>query len=133
MFDPDVRRLAQARSDVTLATLLPEGQPHTSIVWAHADDEHPLIGTSTTLQKYRNVVADPRVSVLIIDPDNTQRYVEVRGRVVSLDTGAPALDLVHTTFGKWTGGPPPPVVLEGAGERVRRRITAERIRWKLPR
>ncbi|WP_261565383.1 TIGR03618 family F420-dependent PPOX class oxidoreductase [Frankia gtarii] len=133
MLDPEVRRLAQACSDVTLATLMPDGQPHTSIVWAHADDDYLLIGTSTTLQKYRNVVADPRVSVLIIDPDDASRYVEVRGRVAAVDTGAPALELVQTTFGKWTGGPPPPVVLEGAGQRVRLRIAAERVRWKLPR
>jgi PPOX class probable F420-dependent enzyme len=124
--DPAVRDLAQARSTVTLCTLMPGGQPHASMVWAHADDQHLLIGTNQGRQKYRNVVADPRVSVLIVDPADWRRYVEVRGRVAAIETGAAALALVETTFAKWTSGQAPIAV---PGERVLLRIAAERIRW----
>jgi PPOX class probable F420-dependent enzyme len=127
VLDPVVRALAEARSTVTLATLMPGGQPHTSLVWAHADRDHLLIGTNKARQKYRNVVADPRVSVVIIDPDNWRRYVEVRGQVTAIETGPPALALVETTFTKWTGSPAPIAV---QAERVLLRIAAEQIRWK---
>jgi PPOX class probable F420-dependent enzyme len=126
VLDPEVRAIAQARSTVTLGTVMPDGQPHTCMVWAHADDEHLLIGTNRTRQKYRNVVADPRVSVLIVDPADWRRYVEVRGRVAAIETGAPALRLVETTFAKWTGKPAP---IEVKGERVLLRIAPERVRW----
>jgi PPOX class probable F420-dependent enzyme len=127
VLDPAVRSLAEAKSTVTLATLMPDGRPHTTLVWAHADAEHLLIGTNKGRQKYRNVLGDPRVSVVIIDPDNWRRYVEVRGRVARIDTGRPALDLVHTTFAKWTGSPAP---IQVEAERVLLRITADRIVWK---
>jgi PPOX class probable F420-dependent enzyme len=131
MLDAAVRQLAQARSSTFLATLMPEtGQPHSSLVWAHADDEHILIGTNEARQKYRNVLFDPRVSLLILDPEDDRRYVEVRGRVVSIETGAPALELVQTTFGKWTGATAP---FRVEADRVLFRISAERVRWKVAR
>lgn len=126
MLDPKVRAIAQGRSTVMFGTLMPDGQPHTSIVWAHADDDHLLIGTNKARQKYHNVVADPRVSVLMIDPADWRRYVEVRGLVSAIETGPPALELVMTTFAKWTGNPAP---IEVAAERVLLRIAPKRIRW----
>lgn len=130
MLDPEVRDLARARSSAVLSTLMPDGRPHTSMMWAHADDQHLLMGTNKGRQKYRNVVVDPRVSALLMDPEDPRRYVEVRGRVVAIETGAPALELVETTFMKWTGRAAP---FDVADERVLLRIGADRIRWKLPR
>ena len=126
MLDPQVRAIARNRSTVTLATLMPDGQPHTSMVWAHADDDHLLIGTNKARQKYRNVLADPRVSVLMVDPADWRRYVEVRGLVTAIETGTPALELVTITYTKWTGSPAP---IEVTAERVLLRIAAKRIRW----
>jgi PPOX class probable F420-dependent enzyme len=128
VLDPEVRALALARSQVVLGTLMPDGRPHTSMVWAHADEEHLLIGTNKARQKYRNVVADPRVSVLILDPEDDRRYVEVRGRVTSIETGTAARELVRTTYTKWTGAPS---ARAAEGERVLFRIVTERIRWKV--
>jgi PPOX class probable F420-dependent enzyme len=131
MLDDAVRELAQARSSTFLATLMAStGQPHSSLVWAHADDEHILIGTNKARQKYRNVVSDPRVSLLILDPEDDRRYVEVRGQVVAIETGAPALELVQTTFEKWTGGA---VAFPVEADRVLFRVSAERVRWKMAR
>jgi PPOX class probable F420-dependent enzyme len=36
---------------------------------------------ASTGQKYRNVRADPRVSVCIDDPDQQERFIELRGGV----------------------------------------------------
>jgi PPOX class probable F420-dependent enzyme len=131
MLDEDVHELASARSTVYLATLMAgTGEPQTSMVWAHADVEHILIGTNKGRQKYRNVVADPRVSVLILDPEDARRYVEIRGRVTDIETGEQALELVRTTFGKWTGAPAP---LDVEGDRVLLKIKPERVRWKVAR
>lgn len=67
-----------------LSTLMPDGQPQSSIVWADYDGEHVLINTTLERQKGRNLCADPRVTLLLIDPGNSSRWIEVRGRVAAI-------------------------------------------------
>ena len=67
-----------------LSTLMPDGQPQSSIVWADYDGEYVLINTTLERQKGRNMCANRRVSLLAIDPDNSSRWVEVVGQVVEI-------------------------------------------------
>ena len=67
-----------------LTTLMPGGQPQSSIVWVDYDGEHVLINTTLERRKGRNVVADPRVSLLVIDPADSSRWIEVRGAVAAI-------------------------------------------------
>jgi PPOX class probable F420-dependent enzyme len=127
VLDDDVRTLAAARSLGILTTLMPGGQPQTSAVWPHADERHILIGTNTSRQKYRNVVRDPRVTILLLDSENSRRYIEVRGRVVDVERGEPALALARTTFTKWTGKPE---IRRAEGDRVLLRMQADHIHRK---
>lgn len=69
-----------------LATMMPDGQPQMSVVWVDYDGEHVLINTTLERQKGRNMQANPRVTVLVVDPQNTSRWMEVRGRVVEITT-----------------------------------------------
>ena len=127
MLEDDVRELATARSLGIFTTLMPGGQPQTSAVWPHADGRHILIGTNTTRQKYRNVVRDPRVTILLLDSENSRRYIEVRGRIVEIEPGEPAIALARTTFTKWTGRPE---IRAAEGERVLLRLQADHIHRK---
>lgn len=68
-----------------LATLMPDGMPQSSIVWVDYDGEHVLINTTLERQKGRNLLRNPKVTLLVIDPDNTSRWIEVRGKVVEFD------------------------------------------------
>lgn len=127
MLDDDVRELAAARSLGIFTTLMPGGQPQTSAVWPHSDEQHLLIGTNTSRQKYRNVVKDPRVTILLLDSGNSRRYIEVRGRIVEIERGDAALALARTTFTKWTGKPE---VRPAEGERVLLRMHADHVHRK---
>lgn len=69
-----------------LATIKNDNQPHSSVMWVEYDGEHILFSTVSSRQKAENIDANPNVSVLIVDPDNMYRYLEVRGKVVSTDT-----------------------------------------------
>jgi PPOX class probable F420-dependent enzyme len=62
-----------------------------------------LFSTVKGRRKPRNFDRDPRVSLLVIDPDDPYRYVEVRGRVTVQDDpeGALIQELAH----KYTGKP----------------------------
>ena len=64
-----------------LTTLMPDGQPQMSIVWLDFDGESVLINTTLERQKGKNMQANSKVNVLLIDPKNGARYLEIRGEV----------------------------------------------------
>ncbi len=73
-----------------LTTLMPDGQPQSSLVWCDTDGACARVNTTAERCKGRNMRADPRVTLLIVDPDDTSRYVEIRGLAELVEDGAPA-------------------------------------------
>lgn len=67
-----------------LTTLMPDGMPQSSIVWVDYDGEYVLINTTLERQKGRNMQLDPKVTILVIDPDDSSRWIEVRGQVIEM-------------------------------------------------
>lgn len=65
----------------TIATMLPNGHPQVTPVWADYDGTYVLVVTRKGTRKHKNVELHPAVTVTIIDPDDNYRYVEVRGEV----------------------------------------------------
>lgn len=70
--------------DGVLTTMMPDGQPQMSIVWGDFDGRYVLINTTLERQKGKNMRANPKVNVLMIDPKNGARFLEVRGEVVEI-------------------------------------------------
>jgi PPOX class probable F420-dependent enzyme len=68
-----------------LATLRPDGSPQSSVMWFSWDGERARFSHTSSRQKYRNLLADGRVSFHIQDPDKPYRTLEVRGRVESME------------------------------------------------
>jgi PPOX class probable F420-dependent enzyme len=64
-----------------LTTMMPDGMPQSSIVWVDYDGEHVLINTTLERQKGRNMQAIPKVTILVIDPKASSRWIEIRGLV----------------------------------------------------
>ncbi len=74
---------------VSLATMLPNGQPQVTPVWADFDGTYIRVNTAKSRQKYKDMKARPQVTVMAFDPANPYRYMEVRGRVKKIaDEGA---------------------------------------------
>jgi len=67
-----------------LTTMMPDGQPQSSIVWVDYDGEYVLINTTMQRQKGRNMRANSKVTLLVIDPHNSSRWIEIRGEVVEM-------------------------------------------------
>jgi PPOX class probable F420-dependent enzyme len=67
-----------------LTTLMPDGMPQSSIVWLDYDGEYVLINTTLERQKGRNMQMNPKVTILVIDPNDSSRWVEVRGQVIEM-------------------------------------------------
>lgn len=69
-----------------LTTMMPDGTPQSSVVWTDYDGEYILINTTLERQKGRNMQRNPKVTLLVIDPANSTRWIEVRGLVHELTT-----------------------------------------------
>ena len=69
-----------------LTTMMPDGTPQASIVWVDYDGECVLINTTLERQKGRNMQANPKVAILVIDPKDSGRWIEVRGQVQEMTT-----------------------------------------------
>ena len=71
-----------------MATIGPDGEPHTSPVWAGFDGIHVRFPHAEGRQKWRNLCVDDRVALSATDPADDGRYLEVRGRVVAWERDA---------------------------------------------
>jgi PPOX class probable F420-dependent enzyme len=67
-----------------LATIMPNGSPHVSPVWFDYDGEHIRINTASGRQKDRNMRRNPRVALSIVDPNEPERALNIRGLVVEI-------------------------------------------------
>jgi PPOX class probable F420-dependent enzyme len=67
-----------------LTTIMPDGQPQSSMVWTDYDGTCILINTTLERQKGRNMCANPKVALLVVDPNDVSRWIEVRGTVVEI-------------------------------------------------
>src|SRR5256885_7022941 len=74
-------RLVDGRNYAVLATVNPGGSPQTSVVWIGRDGADLLFSTVAGRVKHRNMLRDPRVSVIVIDSADPENYVELRGTV----------------------------------------------------
>ncbi len=71
-----------------LTTMGTDGQPQSSLVWVDVDGECAWVNTTLERQKGRNLLANPKVSLLVVDPDDTGRFIQIRGDVELITDGA---------------------------------------------
>jgi PPOX class probable F420-dependent enzyme len=72
-----------------LTTVTPDGQLHITPVWCNLDGDDILVNTMRGFRKERNMRANSKVTLLVADPTQPLRHIEVRGAVVEMtETGA---------------------------------------------
>lgn len=103
----DVRALLDGRNFAHLATVLPDGAPHSVAVWIGTEDGRPYFFTQETSRKARNLARDPRVAISVVDHANPYRTAWLRGDVAETRTGEAALVLIDALSHKYTGAPFP--------------------------
>ena len=90
-----------------LTTMMPDGQPQSSLVWCDYDGKCARVNTTAERQKGRNLRANPRATLLVIDPDDTSRYIEIRGTAELIeDRSCMHLDAItrqYTTHPRYYG------------------------------
>ena len=104
---PEVRELFERPNFVHVATLLPDGGPHNVAVWACLEGDRIAFFTQPGSRKARNLAADPRVALSVVDHDDPYRTATVRGRVVETLEGDAALAVMDRMAINHTGKPFP--------------------------
>ena len=108
------------------ATMTPMGYPHVTPVWVDydADTGHLLVNTERERRKAKNVAANPKVGVSMIDPDNPYRFLSAFGDVDEITTDG-ARDHIDTLAKRYMGEDEYPNPIQS--ERVILRIAPERV------
>jgi PPOX class probable F420-dependent enzyme len=78
-FNEATRRLLDGRNFAVVATLNPDGGPHSSVVWVIRDGDTVLFSTAAHRKKARNLTRDPRISMSVFDLQNPYESVDIRG------------------------------------------------------
>jgi PPOX class probable F420-dependent enzyme len=107
MLDPNVRQVLDATPIAHLASILPDGAPHSVPVWIGTHGDHVAILTGPDSRKARNLRRDPRVALSLTPADNPFQPLIIRGRVTEWIEGDAGWEIVDRIATKYTGGPYP--------------------------
>ncbi|HEY3559960.1 MAG TPA: pyridoxamine 5'-phosphate oxidase family protein [Kribbella sp.] len=105
MLNPAVRSAVESTSIAHLATVLPDGSPHSIPLWVSTLDDKIIFLTGPDSQKARNLRHDPRVALSLAPVDNPYEPVILRGRVVDWIDGDAGWALVDQIAQKYLGQP----------------------------
>ncbi|WP_203713595.1 TIGR03618 family F420-dependent PPOX class oxidoreductase [Asanoa siamensis] len=103
----DVVRLLDTPCTAHLATLLPDGAPHSVPVWVSREGPHVAFLTSPGSRKARNIARDPRVAISLTGRDAPNEMAHLRGRVVEVVDGDRGWEIIDRLAQKYLGGPYP--------------------------
>lgn len=105
--NPDVRRVLDGTQIAHIATVLPDGSPHSVPLWVGTEGDHIAIFTGPHSRKARNLRRDPRVALSLTPPEDPYQPIILRGSVVEWLDGDAAWRIVDRIAEKYTGGPYP--------------------------
>jgi len=81
----DARKLLDQPVLYNLATANPNGSIQVNPVWGEVHDRFIRLNTAAGRQKYKNLIKrGEHVTIMVQDPEDTQRYLEIRGKVAEL-------------------------------------------------
>jgi PPOX class probable F420-dependent enzyme len=103
----DVRRLLEAPSTAHLATLLPDGAPHSVPLWIGLEGDRVSFLTSRDSRKARNIDRDPRVAISLTNRDVPNDMAFLRGRVVEVRDDDAGWAIIDRLAQKYIGAPYP--------------------------
>jgi PPOX class probable F420-dependent enzyme len=71
-----------------ITTLRPDGSPHSTVVWVDADESGITVNTAHGRTKPRNIAADPRIALLVVNPEDDYQWLSLNGTATLSDDGA---------------------------------------------
>ena len=84
MLDEKSIKLFSEKNLIYIATIMKDGSPQVSPVWANYKDGYIFVNTAAGRVKHKNILRDPRVAVSVASIDNPLDMVCVKGVVSDL-------------------------------------------------
>ncbi len=78
------KNLFKDKNLVFIATIMKDGSPQLSPVWADFEDGYIMVNTAEGRIKHKNVVRDSRVAVSVVSQTNPLDMTTVRGNVLEI-------------------------------------------------
>jgi PPOX class probable F420-dependent enzyme len=91
----DLRDLVDRPLFGALGTVRPDNTVQVNPMWFDFDGEHIRFTHTTYRAKFRNLQRNPSMSLLITDPDDPLRYLELRGRLARIEPDPTGQFYVH--------------------------------------
>jgi PPOX class probable F420-dependent enzyme len=92
----------EKKAFASLALTLADGSPHVTPIWFGWDGTFIILNTARRRVKDKVMHRRGRVALLIVDPDDPYRYLQIRGRVVD-ETEVGAYDVICDLRLKYRG------------------------------
>lgn len=105
VIDPALVAVLDGTPIAHVATVLPDGAPHSVPVWVGTHQGHVVIMTGPGSQKARNLRRDPRVAISLTPADNPFSPVVIRGRVATWLSGEEGWAVVDAIAEKYIHAP----------------------------
>jgi PPOX class probable F420-dependent enzyme len=84
VFPPEIDELLRRPNPAVVATLRPDGSPHTVATWYLWDGERLLLNMDESRARLGFIRSDPRVSLTVLDAESWYRQVTLLGRAAEL-------------------------------------------------
>jgi PPOX class probable F420-dependent enzyme len=95
--------LLQKKAFAHLATVMPDGSPQNTPVWFDYTDGVIRVNSARGRTKVRNMSLGAKVALSIMDPDNSDRYVQLRGTVTRVREDEVAAAHIDSLAHKYLG------------------------------
>jgi PPOX class probable F420-dependent enzyme len=92
----------EKKAFASIALTLSDGSPQVTPIWFDWDGTHIILNTARGRVKDKVMHRSGKVALLIVDPGDPYRYLQIRGRVVD-ETEAGAFDVICDLNLKYRG------------------------------
>jgi PPOX class probable F420-dependent enzyme len=106
--DPRIRALFAGPNYAHVATLMPDGSPHSAPVWIDVEGDDLVFTREESSRALKNLRRDPRVAISIHNVEDPYECAYVRGRVTEFRDGG--IEWLHRIAVAYTGVEYPPPV-----------------------
>jgi PPOX class probable F420-dependent enzyme len=101
---PEIEDFLRAPNPAVVATLRPDGSPHTAATWYDWEDGLVLLNMDETRLRLRFMRRDPRAALTVLDAESWYRHVSLLGRVVGIEDDDDLRDIDRLAL-RYTGKP----------------------------
>lgn len=100
----EVDEFLRRPNHAVIATLRPDGSPHTAPTWYDWDDSRALVNMDESRLRLSFMQKDPRVALTVLDHESWYRHVSLLGLVVSIEADVNLRDIDRLAL-RYTGEP----------------------------